>query len=269
MLRSLLALERYTVTATDGDIGKVVDFLLDDERWVIRYLVVDADRFLERRSVLISPISFGSADWTTRRFNVMLTTAKVNKSPGIETDLPVSRQFEKNLHQYYGYPYYWGSSGLWGMGPYPRLLMTGPVNVPTSEAANGSGDAHLRSANEVHGYHVQGSDRAIGHVDEFLIDDETWAVRYLAIDTRNWWYGRKVLVAPPWASRVSWAERKVYFDRPRQKIKDAPEWDGKLPLTRDYEARLHEYFEQPTYRPTEERPVDRAPLPPAEKRSHR
>jgi hypothetical protein len=36
MLRSLKDLERYNVTATDGDIGTVANFLLDDERWTIR-----------------------------------------------------------------------------------------------------------------------------------------------------------------------------------------------------------------------------------------
>ena len=41
MLRSLKDIEGYVVSASDGDIGKVADFLLEDDRWVIRYLVVE------------------------------------------------------------------------------------------------------------------------------------------------------------------------------------------------------------------------------------
>ena len=41
MLRSLKELEHYAVSATDGDVGTVVNFLFDDEHWAVRHLVVD------------------------------------------------------------------------------------------------------------------------------------------------------------------------------------------------------------------------------------
>lgn len=55
MLRSMNDLENYTIRATDGTIGHVTDFYFDDERWVIRYLVVDTGSWLASRKVLISP----------------------------------------------------------------------------------------------------------------------------------------------------------------------------------------------------------------------
>ena len=73
MLRSLKDLEQYAVNATDGAIGTVVNFLVDDERWVLRYLVVDTDSFLDRRRVLISPISFRQVAWSTHSFHLALT----------------------------------------------------------------------------------------------------------------------------------------------------------------------------------------------------
>ena len=81
MLRSLNDLEQYTVSATDGDIGSVVNFLLDDKRWTVRYLVVKAGGHFTGRQVLISPISFREADWTTQRFHLALTQDKIKNSP--------------------------------------------------------------------------------------------------------------------------------------------------------------------------------------------
>ncbi len=249
MLRSLKDFERYTVCATDGDIGSVVNFLLDDERWIVRYLVVQAGGplILNGRLVLISPISFRQADWSTQRFHLALTMDKVKNSPSIDVDKPVSRQHEQDYYRYYGYPSYWGYSGLWGMGAYPGLLAKGSwIDAPTEHAAE-SGDVHLRSAREVRGYHIQGSDEAIGHVEDFIVDDKSWEIRYLVIDTSNWWIGKKVLVAPQWASRISWSENKVYVDLSRQAIKKSPEWNASAAVNREYEARLYDYYGRPMY----------------------
>ena len=248
MLRSLKDLEHYTVQASDGDIGKDVNFLLDDDRWTVRYLVVDTGSFLEGRHVLVSPISFRTVDEATQRFHVDLTRAKVKNSPSVEVDKPVSRQHERDYLRYYGYSSYWGYSGVWGLGAYPGLLMGAmPSRPPADAQPEPPGDAHLRSVNELHGYHIQGSDEAIGHVEDFVVDDETWTIRYLVVDTRNWWFGKKVLVAPHWASRISYADRKVQIDLSRETIKNSPEWDGNARIDRDYETRLHGYYGLPAY----------------------
>lgn len=248
MLRSLKALEGHTLSASDGDIGKVIDFLLDDERWTIRYLVADAGGFLAGRRVLISPISFREADWQGNRFHVALTKAKVESSPGIDTEKPVSRRREEEYSRYYDYPVYWGSPGLWGMGTYPMALASQARREEPSEPPKESEDeVHLRSAKEVRGYHIQGSDDAIGHVEDFVVDDETWTIRYLVIDTKNWWFGKKVLVAPAWAHRISWDEKKVHVNLSRSAIEKSPEWDPTAAVNREYETRLYDYYGRPAY----------------------
>jgi hypothetical protein len=267
MLRNLKDLEGYSVNATDADIGHVVDFLLDDEQWFIRYLVVETGGFLGgRHRVLISPISFRQVDWSTRRFHVALTTAKVKGSPSINLDKPVSRQHEQDYQLYYGYPYYWGFGGAWGFGAYPSMLASGLDGQSAATTANKnsdgtSGDVHLRSFREICGYHIQAQDEAIGHVANLIVDDATWAVRYLVVDTSNWWMGKKVLIAPHWATSVSWDEKQVHVELTRDAIKASPPWSTETAVNREYEARLYDYYGRPVYWADDGRPRALDPSP--------
>ena len=249
MLRSLKSLERYIVRATDGDIGMVDDLLLDDERWNIRYLVVQTDSpfFTPGRRVLISPISLRAVDAANLRFHVSLTREQVRSSPGIDVDQPVCRQHEMDYSLYYGYPSYWGYQGMWGMEPSPGLLAHVPAVSAPPPASSKPADIHLRSVSEVRGYHLEGSDGAIGHVQDFIADEETWAVRYLVVETSNWWVGAKVLISPQWVTRISWEKREVFVDLHRQTIQESPVWNGDPVLERIYEARLHDYYRRPVY----------------------
>jgi hypothetical protein len=122
MLRNLNDFGRFAVSATDGDLGSVVDFLLDDERWVVRYLVVETGDFFGGRRVLISPMFFRDAERSGRHFRLALTMDQVKNSPNIDTDRPVSSQHEQDYYHYYGYPSYWGYAGLWGAEAYPDVL---------------------------------------------------------------------------------------------------------------------------------------------------
>ncbi len=223
MLRALKELEGYSIEATDGTIGKVVNFLFDDDRWVVRYLVVETGGFLDGRRVLISPISLGEIDWPQRSIKVALTVELVRSSPSIDSNLPVSRQHEAAFIEHYGYGQYWGYSGVWGMGPYPQLLMGGNVPPPTPTPSP-KGDPNLRSVDAVAGYHVEGNDDSIGHIADFLVDDRSWEIIDLVIDTRNWWFGKHVMVAARFANYIDAVGRKLYVKLSRDAIKACPEW---------------------------------------------
>jgi uncharacterized protein YifN (PemK superfamily) len=268
MLRSLNYLEQYMVIATDGDVGNVVDFLLDDEYWFIRYLVVDTGAFLNRHDVLISPISFSEVEGPIQRFHVNLTKEKVKSSPTVDTHKPVSRQQEEELHNYYGYPPYWGDDnlGMIGSMALPSLAAVGDGREFIPPRVHQLGDIHLRSAKEVRGYDIQASDESIGHVDDYIVDDDIWEIRYLVIDTSNWWFGKRVLVAPRWASRIDWEQRSVHVDMSRQAIKDSPLYDSSVTLNREYETRLHGHYGEQGYwnksdRHQKPRPTSGTPLP--------
>ena len=263
MLRSMNDLEDCAIRATDGIIGQVKDLYFDDKAWVIRYLVVDTGTWLSSRKVLISPIAIGHPNWTEKVLPVSITKEQVNNSPAIDTEKPVTRQHETTYLGYYGYPYYWGGAGLWGGGMYPGMLMTGysgfgapsPVVRPEVEEANARAEAarhrdddpHLRSCKAVKGYQIRATDGDIGHVQGLLVDEETWAIRYIIVDTSNWWLGHQVLIAPQWIQDVSWPDAKVSVSLTRQAVKDAPPYDPAVPLDRRQEIGIHKHYGRPGY----------------------
>jgi hypothetical protein len=266
MLRSVTDLEKYTIGATDGTIGRVKDCYFDDEAWVIRYLVVKTGAWLVGREVLISPWSVRDSDTDERVLPVSISKDQVKKSPNIDTQKPVSRQHEMEYSAYYGYPYYWGGAGLWGRGAYPGALTgvglgSGASNIDytrarerKAEAAysrdeqrHANDDQHLRSCEAVKGYHIHASDGDIGHVDGFLVDEQTWAIRYLIVNTSNWWLGHQVLLAPAWFDDVSWVYSKVTTSLTREEIKSAPAYDASLSLNRGDEESVHRHYHRQGY----------------------
>jgi hypothetical protein len=227
MLRSNDELEKFTILATDGAIGHVRDFYFDDHTWVVRYLIVDTGAWLSGRRVLISPFSVGALDEVQRVVPVTITRQQVKNSPDIDLHKPVSRQHEVDYLGYYGYPYYWGGAGLWGEGVYPGMMVAG-VTQPQSpaEAERGADrDPHLRSCAELAEYHVHASDGDIGHVQSFLIDAESWAIRYVVVNTSNWWLGSDVVISPDLIEEVSWEQGKVTVKLTRAALKAAPAYD--------------------------------------------
>jgi hypothetical protein len=243
MISKAKTLTGYALHSLDGEIGRVKEFYFDDRRWTIRYLVADTGNWLNDRQVLISPYALGAVNREERNIAVNLTKDRIEDGPSLNNAKPVSRQFEEDYHAYYGWPIYWGkpTEGI--------CLGIGADSDTAGESTRDkkSGDPHLRSTHAVSGYHVQAADGEIGHVDDFLIGDEKWEIRYLIIDTRNWWPGKKVLISPHWIERVSWEESKIFVNLPLDTIKQAPEYTDDSLLTRDYEYGLHKHYNRLGY----------------------
>jgi hypothetical protein len=243
MLRSIKSLRGFTIEASDGHIGKVHALLFDSHAWTIRYLVVDTGSWLPGRKVLIAATSLGRPRWEERVFPVALTREQVRSAPDIDADKPVSRQREIELHAYYDWIPYWGMSGD---------MIGGPALVPTPaerEAVEkmAKGDPNLRSAREVTGYRIHAKDGQIGHLEDFIVTDGDWVIRYLVVDTRNWLPGRKVLLSPKWVHKVSWEERGVWVDVSKETVRNSPHYDPSEPVNREYEIEMHDYYGRPTY----------------------
>jgi hypothetical protein len=97
------------------------------------------------------------------------------------------------------------------------------------------------------GYQIQATDGEIGHVVDFVIDDITWAIRYLIVDIRNRWQEKKVLVSPQWIERVSWNESKIFVNLTREAISQSPEYTDNMTLNRQYETKLHNHLGREAY----------------------
>ncbi len=231
MIRSVKKTIGNTVQATDGEIGKVVDCYFDDKEWVLRYFVVQTGDWLGGREVLISPISMTVADWSGDQVRTRLTLDQVKNAPDINTKAPISRRVEMEFHQYYGFPFYWGGGAIWGPGMTPGALAAAAVTAPVleqeeeAERLENSEESHLRSAEVVTGFTIQARDGDIGHVSDFLFDDESFRINYMVVDTGNWLPGRKVIVPPTWVTKVDWATKEVWVDLKRETIKGSPEFD--------------------------------------------
>jgi hypothetical protein len=239
VLRSLNSTKGYTIRGIDDQVGSVNDYYFDDREWHVRYIVADTGNWLPGRLVLIAPSTAAEPDWHSRTLPVKLSKEQIENGPGVSKDQPVSKQKQIELHEYYRWPIFWQPE----VGPPPFVYSEG--SRPTAE--DRAADPHLRSVNEVSGYHIQARDDEVGHVEDFIVEDETWRIRYIVVDTRNWLPGKEVVLSPQWISSVDWAASKVHVDLTRESIKDSPAFDPSQPVNRAYEERLYDYYGRPKY----------------------
>ena len=234
MLSKAKTLTGYTLRGLDDLFGKVKDIYFDDRAWTIRYLVADTDKWAVGRQVLIPPNALIAVNRDDEYISIDLTRKQIEDSPPLRTDKPVSRQFERAYYGFFGWPIYWGFE---------------EERAKDEEAARrrNRGDPDLRSANAVRGYHIHASDGPVGHVDDFIIDDEAWVIRYLIVDTRDWLPGKKVLISPRWIERISWKQKQVFVALSRDAIQRAPEYGDEPHVARDYEAALHDHYNSTGY----------------------
>jgi len=220
----------YRLAGLDGEIGTVRDFYFDDQSWVIRYLIADTGNWLTGIHISIARAALIEVNGGERHISVDMTREQIERSPVLSSQAPVSKQLEALAFGIYGSPEVGPDKP--GRGPGVRGMRRDP---------------HLRSTHHVRGYHVRAADGDVGVVSDFIIDDATWAIRYLVIDTRNWLGGRRVLISPQWIERVSWSKSSVLVSLSRDAIEQSPEDLGGSRRTREYETRLHEHYDRQGY----------------------
>lgn len=248
-------LKGYAIEASDGRIGTVGTFLFDDTTWKIRWLVIDTGRWLTGRKVLVHPSALGLPDHERQHLPVNLTKAQIEASPDIEQDQPVTMQMQNHLYDYYGWDPYWGpdyyGGGLPGIGTsglgMPVFRQGATMEADTLQRGSDDGDPHLRSMTAVRGYYIHATDGAIGHVENFLVDDVSWAIRYLIVDTRNWLPDAHVLISPYAVQSIDWSDNQIHLNVSRNTVKASPPWDPLEIVERAYERRLHDHYGWPGY----------------------
>lgn len=268
MLIALAEPEGYRLEATDGEIGRCRDFLLDEDQWAVRWMVADTRTWLPGRKVLVSPAQLDAPDWSSRRLPVRLTRAQIEQSPPLDTDAPVSRRYEQGLNAFHGLPDYWLGSGLWGDYPVPSSMIGArevmiepapavPVEPDTAEpvAARDDGSERLRSLRELTGYGVFARERGgadagevqVGRVDDVIVDDGAWAVHYFVVD-RSWLpMSKRVLLPVDCVDSIDWAERTVHTHAGAEQLKDAPSLQGDESVTARLAAAVDEHYGRPRH----------------------
>jgi hypothetical protein len=260
MLRPFELLRRCTVTGVDGDVGQVEDAYFDDASWTVRHLVVDTGRWLPGRRVLVSPRVVSSVDGLGEQIRTHLRRQQIQDAPGVDAARPMGRQKEAELARYYGHADYWAGPYRWGLSPYPFATLSPPPRpseMAARDAQARTGDPTLRSVREVEGYGIAATDGELGHVEDVLVDDASWAIRYFVVDPRSWWPGPHVMLPTEWLTDISWSDRVVRVDVTREAVRGAPHYlppDEAPPLdvaqrgiSREYERRVYGHYGRSGY----------------------
>ncbi|HEQ98080.1 MAG TPA: PRC-barrel domain containing protein [candidate division Zixibacteria bacterium] len=246
MLRSINDIKGYSLKSGGEALGTVSDFNFDDHEWTIRHVVIDTGGWLTGRKVLIPPAEIKKTDWENQDLVVELNKDEVEKSPPLSADEPVSRQYEDRLYSYYGWHPYW-VSGIMSGAYTTAVNPSDEEDVRSADEDESQEKPIVRSCKEVIKYRLEGIDGEIGDVEDFIADDQTWQILYLVVSTGRILPGKKVLLAKMWVDRVSWSESKIYVDLTGKKIKESPEFDRSIPVDRDYEERLFEFYGRKGY----------------------
>jgi uncharacterized protein YrrD len=180
------------VRGTDGELGTLKDFYFRDDDWTVRYLLVDTGTWFGGKKVLVSPASV-EGDWGKTGVHLNLTQEEVRHSPALNDTAGEADNVDAQ----------------------PFLV-----------AKEGGSLHHLRSVNSSKGYHIHATNGEIGHVDDFLIGQESWRIRYLLVDTSNWIGGRSVIVSSDALERVDQEHGKLYVTATREAIEHAPSFES-------------------------------------------
>lgn len=242
MLRNIGDVRGRPVEAADGDIGEIRGFFFDDRSWVVRYIIIEAGSWLNRREVVISPTAFKNPLWHAKTFPVALRKHQIESSPEIDPAKPITRPEELQIVQHYGWPAYWESDSL-----YKRLVTVAGAALGTAVAEKHSAVHALRSTEQLFGTLLKATDGDVGKIADLVIDDVSWEIHYIVVDTGTWLAGKKVLIAPEWIEHADWEPPRLSVGMSQKVIRESPAYDPAYPITRIYESRLYDYYEVPKY----------------------
>lgn len=223
MLQNIKELYGHKLAATDGEIGHVTDFYFDDNTWVDRYLVADTGSWLSGRKGLLAPHAFGARDREKKTLPISLTCQQTEDSPSIELHKPVSRQYEIEYYAHYGWSIYWGGGDIWGLGGSPEVTPLVTDTAGVSPLYEHRDDKHLQSAKAVQGYAIDAIDGEIGKVSGFLVDERSWAIRYVSADAGHWFNDKEILIPFSDIDRIRYEDSQVFVSLSKAAIRRTEE----------------------------------------------
>lgn len=213
------------LAALDGAVGHAKDFYFDDKSWAIRYLVADTGSWLTGRLVLLAPHAFAKLNPLENTLHLKLHQKQIECSPSIETHQPVSRQFEIDYFQYYGWPAYWNVPAMGGFGGYPVVKAPSKDQIEAQRKHPSKEDKHLQSILAVTGYAIHATDGVIGTVSGFQVDDRNWTISKIVVDAGHWYAGKEILISPAKIKRISYEDSQVFVNLTKDDIQQTADHD--------------------------------------------
>ncbi|MHB9154792.1 MAG: hypothetical protein ACYC5N_03740 [Endomicrobiales bacterium] len=242
MLRNLRRLTGRPVAAEDGGLGDVRGFFFDDMQWAVRYFIVETRSRGCAKEVILSTASFKQEDWDSDHLRTDLSLGQVLNGPEVDLSKPLGVEHEERIARYFGWPQYWRARGA-----EVRHLAATPGGARTVVAEKESATHSLRSTREIMGFTVKAIDGEAGKAGDLVADDVSWQVHYLEIDAVTSWIGKRVLIAPEWVESIDWQNGLVHVPLSASTIRYSPEYDPSVPISRQYEDKLYDYYKMPKY----------------------
>lgn len=218
----------YKILATDGEIGKVVDFYFDESLFVLRYFIVDTASFLGRDRVLVSPISLKYFSAEEKKIWLNISKEELKNSPAFDSQMTISRRYEVSYNNYFSWPSYWATNKatIWSLGPYGVPWVNEDLLEKNKRVDyDDSVETDLRSAGEVMKYGIKGLENEFGHIQGFLIDANTYQIDFYILDTINYFPSKNVLARVEWTDQISYLDQVIEFPFSEELIKGAPNYD--------------------------------------------
>ncbi len=226
------AIKGYTVFATDGDVGHVVDILIDDVAWTVRWLEVETGNWLNRHTVCLPLWALNPPDPKTHILTVALNRAQIGSSPEADGDGNLSQDHEAKISEHYASlcPLYAqcepASQG--------EKVLIRPAQVGPSQ--------NLVSLNGLRNSTVDASDGEIGHVESLLVDTRTWTIKYLVVHTSDWWADKKVLILPDTIERIDYVRGRIDLRVTREKVRGSPDFVAEETIDGAFDEQFHIYY---------------------------
>lgn len=204
--------------ALDGEIGKVTDLYLDDNTWTLRYFVIQTGNWLFKRKVLIAPCAVQSGEEANlTALHVNLTKDQVENSPDIDTDMPVSRQQESSLFDYYSWPVYGGA----GKGFPTTGMLKGATALNNKLEQEKKFDSNLRSLQHITKYEVHNQSGRIGQLKDVTINFSDWSISYLLMDDVFTSDQERVLVEADKITSIDWDTNRITVSLGHEELEKA------------------------------------------------
>lgn len=243
MLRSAQSMIGYRVRAGKTEIGRLGDLLFDTGSWLERYWVINSSGYLETRDEVFVPI--GLTDWVDhalREITLSTPVGLIEKSPNLRDTAPGSKWPQPRYSEHYHWPFFWTGAGTLG-----TATVRPPSEPIPAEKANAS-QLSLYSSVEAFRYRLRAREKRAGHVEDFLLDDQTWSIRYVVVTARRWWPTRAAAITTHWINGISWKSRVVSVDLPAAVIRKAPRFDRVRGITPEFEESLIRHYAGSRYK---------------------